>query len=309
MISIQGLRVDYDTLTAVQDVDLVVGRGEVFGLVGPNGAGKTTLIKTAAGLLEPVCGTVRIADADMGLRPEEGWRHIGYMPDFPPVYEDLTVCEYLEVFAMAYAMPRRERMSRIQFWVEQVQLEGEWSTCVRELSRGMRQRLVLAKTMLHNPDVLLLDEPASGMDPLARIALRGILKEKARQGAAILISSHILSEMDDLCTALAVMEKGRLLAAGSLEDIRATTHTRRLVLQLLPPVEAALALLSTYPDASELRETDEAGTYSLSFSGDDEAVADLLAELMRAGARVLSFSSARENMESLFLKIGGKEVS
>lgn len=310
MISIQGLRVDYDTVTAVSDVDLKVQAGEIVGLVGPNGAGKTSLIKAAAGLIEPIRGRITLAGADMSRDPEEGWLHMGYMPDFSPVYENLKVREYLEVFAVAYRIPPSERMARIKHWVERVNLNSKWDEFISGLSRGMRQRLVLAKTLLHNPDVLLLDEPASGMDPLGRINLREILKERAREGAAVLISSHILSEMDELCTSLAVMEKGVFLVSGVLEDIRKSLHSdSRLHVHLLPPVEAGLDVLNTWPGVSGLQAEGSQGAYTAEFSGDDESAAALLAALQHAGVRVSSFALEQENMESLFLQIGGKEVS
>lgn len=310
MIHIEGLRVDYDTVTAVSDVSLVVSAGEIFGLAGPNGAGKTSLIKAVAGLIEPVRGDIHLLDVDMRLAPENGWLHLGYMPDFSPVYEKLKVWEYLEVFAIAYGIARTQRMTSIRHWAERLKLNAKWNNFVGELSRGMRQRLVLAKTLLHNPDVLLLDEPASGMDPLARVDLREILKERAQQGAAILVSSHILSEMDEMCTAMAVMEKGRFLAAGSLEDIRSTLCSHnRLSLRLLHPVEPALALLEKHQTIRGLRQEKDPGNYSAEFLGNDDDAASLLAALYQAGARVASFSFEEAGMESLFLQIGGKEVS
>lgn len=309
MISIQGLRVDYDTVTAVAGVDLEVHAGEIVGLVGPNGAGKTSLIKAAAGLIEPIGGRIVLAGADMLLDPEKGWLHMGYMPDFSPVYEGLKVWEYLEVFAVAYRIPMQERMGRIKCWVERLNLNSKWDECIQGLSRGMRQRLVLAKTLLHQPDVLLLDEPASGMDPLGRIDLREILKERAREGVAVLISSHILSEMDELCTSLAVMEKGVFLVSGTLADIRSTLRSEsRLHIKLIPPVESAIELLEKWPGISGVQAKDT-HTYTADFSGGEESAADLLAALHHAGARVSSFSREPEKMESLFLQIGGKEVS
>lgn len=310
MISIKELRVDYDNLIAVNNVDLTVRAGEILGLVGPNGAGKTSLIKAAVGLIEPVRGRVVLGGVDMSRAPEEGWRRLGYMPDFSPVYEELTVAEYLEVFAAAFEIPSQERHARIQRWVERVHLQSKWNDRIHELSRGMRQRLVFAKTLLPEPEMLFLDEPASGMDPLGRIDLREILKEKAESGTAVLISSHILSEMDSLCTSLAVMEKGRILVSGTLEEIRSALHSQsRLHILILPPVEPALALLETWPGVSGLQAQEVSGLYTVRFSGDEEAAAALLAALHEAGARVSDFRRERDDVESLFLQIGGKEVS
>jgi len=310
MISIKELRVDYDRLIAVNNVDLAVRSGEILGLVGPNGAGKTSLIKAAVGLIEPVRGRVVLGGVDMSRAPEEGWRRLGYMPDFSPVYEELTVSEYLDVFAAAYGIPRRDRIQRCKYWAERVNLHTKWNDRIHDLSRGMRQRLVFAKTLLPEPDILFLDEPASGMDPLGRIDLREILKEKAENGTAVLISSHILSEMDSLCTALAVMEKGRILVSGTLEEIRTALHSQnRLHIQILPPVESALTLLETWPGISGLQPEEIGGLYSARFSGDKDAAAALLVALHEAGARVSEFWCERDDVESLFLQIGGKEVS
>lgn len=310
MITIEGLRVDYDTVTAVAGVDLTVKRGEVCGLVGPNGAGKTTLIKSAAGLIEPTAGRVVMAGADMVDTPRDGWLHMGYMPDFSPVYEDLKVWEYLEVFAVAYKVPIEERMSRIKHWVERLNLEQKWGELIKNLSRGMRQRLVLAKTLLHEPEVLLLDEPASGMDPLARVDLRNILKERAQAGAAVLISSHILSEMDELCTDLVVMEKGTFLVSGNLDEIRKTAQSRsRLEIQLLEPAAPALEALNAFAQVQDVQSDQPSGMYSVTFTGTKEEAADLLKALHEAGGRVAHFACETEDMESLFLRIGGRETS
>lgn len=310
MISIQGLRVDYDTVTAVFDVDLNVQAGEIVGLVGPNGAGKTSLVKAAVGLIEPLLGRVVLGGSDMSRAPEQGWQRLGYIPDFSPVYEDLTVSEYLEVFAAAYHVPRQDRLSRMKYWAERVDLHSKWNSKIRELSRGMRQRLVVAETLLHDPDIFLLDEPASGMDPLGRIRLREILKEKARDGAAVLISSHVLSEMDDLCTSLAVMERGRIKISGTLAEIRAAVHSKNhLYVKVLPPVEPALAVVENWPDVDRFGPGESPGLYAGEFSGDDEAAAALLEALHASGARVSAFWQERGDVESLFLEIGVKEVS
>jgi len=310
MITIEELRVDYDSVTAVAEVNLAVNAGEICGLVGPNGAGKTSLIKAVAGLIEPTGGKVIMAGADMAVNPRDGWQHMGYMPDFSSVYEDLKVWEYLEVFAVAYKIPSEERMTRIKYWVERLNLEQKWDEFIRNLSRGMRQRLVLAKTLLHDPDILLLDEPASGMDPLARIDLRDILKERAKSGAAILISSHILSDMDELCTNLAVMEKGMFLVSGSLDEIRQARQSRSMIqIHLLPPVDTALAALKSQDKVQNLQEEEPPGMYSFDFSGNVEEAADLLNHLYEAGGRIAHFARQQEDMEALFMKIGGRETS
>src|SRR3989338_7359170 len=168
MISIRSLRIDYDNVNAVNDLIVEIGAGQIYGLVGPNGAGKTSTIKAIAGLIEPTYGEIKVAGIDIELEPQQALQVLGYMPDFSPVYEQLKVWEYLDVFAAAYLIGPGERLTKVKHWVERVNLQDKWDTFVRDLSRGMRQRLVLAKTLLHEPKVLILDEPASGLDPIAR---------------------------------------------------------------------------------------------------------------------------------------------
>ena len=313
MITAKSLRVDYDDLTAVWDLDLEIQAGEVYGLVGPNGAGKTSTIKAIAGLLEPTYGEVFLAGADMSVHPEDGQRHLGYMPDFPPAYENLKVWEYLDVFAAAHLVPRYKRLNRARAWAERVGLEGKWDTYLRELSRGMRQRLVLAKTLLPEPDILLLDEPASGMDPIARIEMRDLIKESATRGAAVLVSSHILTELSDVCTSVGVMEKGRMIVSGSIEEIRARIGAQAsLRIRLLNPPEAAIEtfrrILSECEGLHDA-EKEEKGWWRGHFSGEDKAAAELLAALVAAGIPVVDFHVEREGLEDLFMRIGAREVS
>ncbi|MFA5261541.1 MAG: ABC transporter ATP-binding protein, partial [Candidatus Omnitrophota bacterium] len=225
MIKVESLRIDYDDVTAVHDLSLEVSPGEIFGLVGPNGAGKTSTLKALAGILEPTYGDIKISGYDLELAREKALMKVGYMPDFSPVYEHLKVWEYLDVFAAAYHIPASMRLKKIKHWVDKVNLGSKYGAYVRDLSRGMRQRLVLAKTLIPEPDVLLLDEPASGLDPIARKDMRDILKEAALAKKAIIISSHILSELSDFCNAVGIMQKGKLLVSGAIEDIRRRLHS------------------------------------------------------------------------------------
>jgi len=317
MISARSLRVDYENVTAVVDVDLEVRAGEIYGLVGPNGAGKTSTIKALAGIIEPTYGEVKLAGVDMDLAPDEAWRRLGYMPDFPPVYEDLCVWEYLDCFAAAHLIPRGERQRSARRWVERVGLEVKWDAFVRDLSRGMRQRLVLAKTLLHGPSILLLDEPASGVDPVARVEIRRILQELAADGAAVLISSHILAELSGLCTAIGVMEKGRMVAAGTVEEIRAQIGSKgALVVRLVETGDRAREALRKALDESGLVEDIEegleerpAGTFRARFKGDDAQARALLKKLVDSSIPVAGFHVEKEDIEDIFLKIGAKEVS
>ena len=232
MIQLTNLRKEFDDLLAVDNVSLTIPAGEIYGLIGPNGAGKTTTIRIAVGLLEPTGGEVRIAGVDVLHDPEQARRHIGYLSDFFSVYEDLKVWEYLDYFAHAYKMPAHEIPARLNEVIAEAGLESKRDTLIHGLSRGMKQRLGIARAMIHRPKVLLLDEPASGLDPKARIELRNLLRATRDQGATILISSHILTELEGLCTSIGIMEKGRLVRSGKIEDVvSASAESRQIKLQ------------------------------------------------------------------------------
>src|SRR3954453_1512582 len=206
MIRVRDLRIDYDNVCAVRDLSLEVAPGEVCGLIGPNGAGKTTTMRAMLGLLEPTYGEILIAWVDMRERPRDACRAIGFMPDFAPMYDDLTCWEFLDLFAASYGIRRPRRRRETDRAREEVGLAEKRDAMVAGLSRGMRQRLMLAKTLIPDPLVLLLDEPASGIDPQGRIDLKNILKELAARGKSVLVSSHILTEMQEFCTSVAIME-------------------------------------------------------------------------------------------------------
>ena len=219
MIRIRDLRVDYDNVCAVRDLSLEVEPGEVCGLIGPNGAGKTTTMRAMLGLIEPTYGEIEVMGVDVRERPQDVCRMVGFMPDFPPVYEDLLVWEFLDLFAASYGMPRHRRPGEVGRHLEMVGLAEKREALVVELSRGMRQRLMLAKTLIPDPRVLLLDEPASGVDPQGRIDLKNILRRLADEGKTVLISSHILAEMNEFCTSVAIMERGRLVVSGRIDEV------------------------------------------------------------------------------------------
>lgn len=313
MISARSLRVDYEGLTAVDDLDIDVAAGQIYGLVGPNGAGKTSTIKALAGILEPTYGEILLNGVDMEMSPEIGWKSLGYMPDFPPVYENLIVREYLDVFATAHLVPRGQRVSKALHWLKQVGLEGKKDTMVRDLSRGMRQRLVLAKSLLHEPSVLLLDEPASGVDPIGRIEMRDVLKEAASRGAAVLISSHILTELSDMCTAIGVMEKGRMVVSGTLDDIRRHGGMKsQLCIRLADESDAIQEKLRSCLEACATLEKPTslpAAKWVADFDGTDENAAALLEELISTGIPVADFHVEEQSIEDIFVKIGAREIS
>ena len=214
-----GLTKHYGNLAAVSDLDLEVPEGSVFGLIGPNGAGKSTTFAILASILSPTSGVAEVAGFDPSLDPRSVRRHLGYMPDVLGVYDNLRVDEYLEFFAAAHQLPRSTWPGLVDGLLELVGLEVKRDAMVESLSRGMKQRLALARALVHDPDVLVLDEPASGLDPRARVELRTLLGELRAMGKTVVISSHILTEMEEMCTHVAIMEAGRLLASGDPQSI------------------------------------------------------------------------------------------
>ena len=305
MIQVADLRVDYGDLQAVKDLSLTVPPGEVYGLIGPNGAGKTSTMRVLAGLLEPAFGRVRIGGIDLLEEPERAHRITGYMPDFPPVYDELRVWEFLDLFAHAHGLDPDTRRRRVADAIEVASLEDKRDALCGGLSRGMRQRLVLGKTMLHDPDLYILDEPASGLDPHARIALRDTLRRLARRDKTVLVSSHILSELSGFCTSLGIMNQGQLVVSGSIEEVvaRITPH-QEIVVETVGEgdvVEVAEAF-----DAV-LRVRRHEGAYVLEFQGTSDDAADVLAALVRAGVRVKAFYEDHPDVEDLFLQVGGAD--
>src|SRR5690606_17732344 len=247
-VEIENLYVSYGKVLAVKGVSFEIPKGEVFGFIGPNGAGKSTTIKVLATLLKPDAGKVRIGNIDVPRHPMVIRRHIGYMPDFFGVYEDLTAHEYLHFFAAAYQLSRLERERTIRDVLALTDLTEKRDEPVDGLSRGMKQRLALARVLLHDPDLLLLDEPASGLDPRARIEVRELLKALKAMGKTILISSHILHELAQLCTRIGIIEAGEMVAEGSLEEIYQQLSLLRVVhVQLVTIDEALLEGIRAYP--------------------------------------------------------------
>jgi ABC-2 type transport system ATP-binding protein len=311
MISVKSLRVDYENITAVKDISFDIEQGQIYGLVGPNGAGKTSTLKAIAGLLEPTYGDIRIGGFDLEIQREKALLSMGFMPDFSPVYENLKVWEYLDVFGAAYLMERGNRISEAKKWVDRVNLSEKWDVFVRELSRGMRQRLVLAKTLLPGPKVLLLDEPASGLDPMARLDLQNILEGLAAEGRTVLISSHILSELSEFCNAIGVMEKGNMILSGTVEDIRKKMGIKgELIVAFSSDIcrsrDRLLELFRKYACISNVRE--EGQEFKAYFTGDKADATQLLADIVNNGMPVSGFHIKEADIEDIFLKIGAREV-
>jgi len=295
----------YGRSLAVAGVDLEVASGEIFGLVGPNGAGKTTMLKMLATLLPPTAGDAEIGGRSVRREPDAVRSVIGYMPDTFGVYDDMRVWEYLDFFGRCYGLSAARRRQMIGDLLELVDLADKRDSYVQELSRGMQQRLCLAHALVHDPQVLLLDEPASGLDPRARVELRELLRELRALGKTIVISSHILPELEELCTSLAIIDHGRVMASGRVEDIAERFRTggvyRIALLGDDSELTAAEQLLHAQPAvASVIR---RGGGFEVALHGDEEAAAAVLGALVRAGQRVASFAQAASDLEELFLQI------
>lgn len=303
-IDIRYLRVDYGNFVAVDDLTLTVPPGEVFGLVGPNGAGKTSTFRVLTTLMEPTYGEVILSGVDVLEDIETARRIIGYMPDLAPVPSDLKVWEFLEFHAAAYHLgTRAQRRERVAECLEEVALTDQRNSWCKELSRGQTQRVVLAKTLLHRPSVLILDEPASGLDPLARRDLRQALRKLAATGATVFVSSHILSELAEMCSSLCVMNRGKLLASGTAEEVRKQLGSteRTITVSLLDRHHDAAVWLRSQNAVHDLRTLDQQVLFG--FRGSDDEQADLMEGLIRLGARMRAFEEKRSSFEDILVEV------
>jgi ABC-2 type transport system ATP-binding protein len=292
---------------AVAGLELEVEQGEIFGLVGPNGAGKTTTLKMLATLLQPSAGDAEIGGHSVRRDPDAVRTVIGYMPDTFGVYDDMRVWEYLDFFGRCYGLSAGRRRQMIADLLELVDLGNKRSAYVQELSRGMQQRLCLAHALVHDPQVLLLDEPASGLDPRARVELRELLRELRSLGKTIVISSHILPELEELCTSVAIIDKGKVLASGRVDDIadrfRVGSVYRATVVGDDVAVSKAEQHLAASPRVASVSRRAGGAELEFALRGDDDAAAAVLASAVRAGIRLSSFAPAASDLEELFLQI------
>jgi ABC-2 type transport system ATP-binding protein len=311
IVRAQGLVKRYDATLAVAGLDLDVEQGEIFGLVGPNGAGKTTTLRILATLLAPTSGDAEIAGISVRRNPTAVRRVLGFMPDVFGVYDDMKVWEYLDFFARCYGIPPARRRQMIGDLLDLVDLGDRRDSYVQGLSRGMQQRLCLAHTLVHDPQVLLLDEPASGLDPRARVELRELLRELRSLGKTIVISSHILPELEELCTSVAIVDRGQVLAQGRVADIerrlRVGAVLRVRVIGERPAIEAARDHFAAEPDVASAAILED-GMIEIGFRGDEAATARLLASAIRADLPVVSFARAASDLEELFLQVTARDT-
>lgn len=317
MIEINNLTKQYGSLTALNSLTLSVEEGAVVGFIGPNGAGKTTTMRILTTLLKPSSGNAYVNGYSVAKNPKDVRRSIGYMPDFFGVYDDMKVWEYLDFFAACYDIPSHERNGMIDDLLALVDLNHKKDAYVEGLSRGMKQRLCLARTLAHDPQLLILDEPASGLDPRARIEMRELLLELRNMGKTIFFSSHILSEIADVCTEIAVMEAGSLVAHGSIEQMKQRLRANRTIsVRFLGEPTPLLDLLlqnelvgdiTTAPGVIEGEgEGDEelsADTIRFSFSGEDDALSNLLTTLVQHNIPIIAFNEEIGDLEDVFMQV------
>jgi ABC-2 type transport system ATP-binding protein len=302
MIETKNLTKNYGTLTAVDDLNLTIKDGDIFGFIGPNGAGKTTTMRILVTLLEPTRGTAFINGLDVTKNGKKVRRLVGYMPDFMGVYDDLKVFEYLEFFAAAFGIERKKRKSIVEGVLELTDLESKKSATVDSLSRGMQQRLGLARVLIHDPKVLILDEPASGLDPRARIEIRELLRELKRMGKTIMISSHILSELEEICDHVGIIEHGRLVFSGTLEEIRPRLGIESKVrVRVADHQDKAIELLSALP---QVRQVQALGNeIAVTFHEGKHANGIVARTLVNANLDIISIQPERLKLDDAFLQL------
>ncbi len=302
MLQIKGLTKRYGKFLAVDSLDLEVPEGEIFGFVGPNGAGKTTTMKIICGLLNADDGEIILDGIDSRKNIKLLKDKIGYMPDFFGVYDDLKVHEYLDFYASIYKVKPEARKNMITDLLQLVDLEHKRNFYVDSLSRGMKQRLCLARCLVHNPKLLVLDEPASGMDPRARVEMKELLRTLKNMGKTIIISSHILSELAELCTSIGIIDNGKIVISGNVDDIMKQVYNKRLIkIKVKDKIEEALMILKEFPNLEKVTNTDYA--IEAGFEGSDDDMATILHALIKKDIPVFSFTQLDGNLEDVFMKV------
>ena len=311
-IETRGLTKQFDRHIAVNDIDLQVAAGEVCGLIGPNGAGKTTLLRMLAAAEEPTIGEIYI-NGDRLLRDRSHpilKQRIGFLPDDFPLYDDLSVWDYLDYFARLYNLQQPRRRERINSVLELVQLTNKRNSLISTLSRGMKQRLSLGRTIIHEPLLLLLDEPVSGLDPIARMQFREIIKALQEVGMTVVISSHVLSDLAELCTWVSIMELGYLVESAPLQELYKRLSRQQIFMSVLGnKLEALTSELKNFPWVENWAIIPETQQVCVDFSGSQEDAANLLRELVAANIPLTEFHCTQEDLETIFLKMGHQQAS
>jgi ABC-2 type transport system ATP-binding protein len=302
MIELIEFSKKYGDFMAVESLNLKIEAGEMFGFIGPNGAGKSTTIRFLATLLKATHGEGIVNGHSVTNDPLSVRKSVGYMPDNFGVYDGMKVWEFLDFFAVAYQIPRAKRRQVIGDVLELLDLMHKRDDFVNGLSRGMKQRLCLAKTLVHDPPVLILDEPSSGLDPRARLEFKALMKELRRMGKTILISSHILSELADCCTSIGIIERGQLLMHGPIEDVyRRIRRNRQIEIKFMDRMDVGLSIVRSMPETRDVRVEDHRATVEL--EGDDAKVAELLDALIQQGVGLRSFNDKDPTLEDVFMLV------
>jgi len=305
VLEVSGLRKEFGTLVAVDNASFKMEQGQIMGLIGPNGAGKTTLLRMLATVLRPTIGSIKILGYDSATEYLRIRKHIGYLPDFFNLYNELTLRECLEFFGRAYGVDNKILPRRIDDALRFVELEEKRNDFVRHLSRGMVQRMGVGVLLVHQPDVFLLDEPASGLDPKARIQLREILKKLAGEGKTVIISSHILTELSDFCTHIAIMNKGKIVLSGSIDEIRQRVYNaRRIIISVINDREKALAAVNEFTLAGARL---DGNNITLDIKTDETGLANLNSHLVSKGIGVCGFREEKTDLEDLFMELSAKQ--
>ena len=304
MLYINDLTKNYGTFTAVNHLSLHIPEGDLFGFVGPNGAGKTTTIRIVCGLLRASGGSVRIGSTAAAVGSKEMKRMIGYVPDFFGVYDNLKVREYMDMYGSMYGMYSRDIAKLTDDLLELVNLSDKKEVYVDTLSRGMKQRLCVARALLHNPKLLILDEPSSGLDPRARVEMKELLKNLHSMGKTIVISSHILSELSEMCNSIGIMNHGQLITAGRIEYImQQISGGKKMHIQIASGMETAIRILKEQVGAriESVRENE----IIMLFNGADEEISALIGLMLQNHVVLGGFYREEGSLESLFMQVTG----
>jgi len=307
IVKCEGLTKLYDEIVALEDLDLQIPSGHIFGYIGHNGAGKTTTIRILAGLLKATRGRASIAGVNVDSGRDRIKSLVGYMPDSFGVYDQMRVWEYLDFFGSAFKIRRKQRRERIDYVLDVTEAEYMRDRFVDTLSRGMKQRVGIARTLMHDPQVLLLDEPASGLDPQARIHMRRLLRRLADGGKTLLVSSHILPELAAVCDSIGILHEGHLRASGPIQNVLSELQRDRLMeLKAVSGLPRAVNSLSNDERCSKLDDSDmNSGAVRFRFSGDDERLAALLATLVAGGTKVVTLREIPLSLEDAYLAVSG----